>query len=162
MASTPKNLTKTFKLKGGKEEEEDDNGDCIFAMQLAGASVVPMALKAAIELDLLEIMARAGPGAYLSTAQIASHLPTQNPDAPTMLDRLLRLLASYSVLTCSLVTRDDGRTERLYGLAPVCKFLTRNGDGVSIAPLLIMVHDKVFMETWYVFTLDSPMLHVNR
>eukprot|EP00268_Persea_americana_P061052 TRINITY_DN7669_c0_g1_i1.p1 TRINITY_DN7669_c0_g1~~TRINITY_DN7669_c0_g1_i1.p1 ORF type:complete len:273 (+),score=42.03 TRINITY_DN7669_c0_g1_i1:3-821(+) len=66
-----------------------------------------------------------------------------------MLDRMLRLLSCYSILTCSLVTREDGRVERLYGLAPVCKFLTKNGDGVSFAPFLVMNHDKVFMETWY-------------
>lgn len=133
--------------KTSNHEEED--ADCMFAMQLASASVVPMALKAAIELDLLDIMARAGPGPHLSTTQIASQLPTQNPDAPTMLDRILRLLASYSILTCSVVTGEDGRIERLYGLTPVCKFLTKNGDGFSIAPLLVMNHDKVFMETWY-------------
>ena len=121
----------------------------MFAMQLASASVVPMALKAAIELDLLEIMARAGPGAHLPTTQMASQLPTHNPDAPTMLDRILRLLASYSILTCSLVAVEDGRIQRLYGLTPVCKFLTKNRDGFSIAPLLVMNHDKVFMETWY-------------
>ncbi|XXG77574.1 hypothetical protein AAC387_Pa08g1702 [Persea americana] len=143
MASTAKNHTKT----SNDEEEEDE--DCMFAMQLASASAITMSLKAAIELDLLEIMARAGPGAHLSTAQIASQLPTENPDAPAMLDRMLRLLFCYSILTSSLVTREDGRAERLYGLAPVCKFLTKNGDGVSFAPFLVMNHDKVFMETWY-------------
>ncbi|RWR86531.1 caffeic acid 3-O-methyltransferase 1 [Cinnamomum micranthum f. kanehirae] len=142
MASTPNRHTNT----STQEEEEED---CMFAMKLASAAVVPMTLKAAIDLDLLEIMARAGPGAHLSTAQIASQLPTHNPDATTMLDRMLRVLASHSILTCSFVTREDGSTERLYGLAPVCKFLTRNGDGVSIAPLVVLIHDKVFMETWY-------------
>ncbi|GFY81785.1 O-methyltransferase 1 [Actinidia rufa] len=37
--------------------------------------------------------------------------------------------------------------ERLYGLAPVCKFLIKNEDGASIAPLVLMHHDK--MESWY-------------
>ncbi|XXG77565.1 hypothetical protein AAC387_Pa08g1696 [Persea americana] len=143
MASTPNH----HHTRTSNHEEED--ADCMFAMQLASASVVPMALKAAIELDLLEIMTRAGPGAHLSTTQMASQLPTHNPDAPTMLDRILRLLASYSILTCSLVAVEDGRIQRLYGLTPVCKFLTKNGDGFSIAPLLVMNHDKVFMETWY-------------
>ncbi|XP_058086977.1 caffeic acid 3-O-methyltransferase-like [Magnolia sinica] len=126
------------------EEEE-----CMFAMHLAHASVLPMTLKAVIELDVLEIIAKAGPGAHLSPSEIASQLPTQNPEAPTMLDRILRLLASYSVLTCSLLTHDDGSVERLYGLAPVCKFLVKNQDGVSIAPLVLMNQDKVLMESWY-------------
>ena len=59
-----------------------------------------------------------------------------------MLDRMLRLLANYGVLKCSLVRGDDGVEERRYGLAPVCKFLTRNKDGVFVAPMLLLNHDK--------------------
>lgn len=134
----------------------NDDEECMFAMQLASASVVPMALKAAIELDVLEIIAKAGPGAHLSASEIASQLPTENPDAATMLDRILRLLASYSVLTCTLLTHDDGRVERLYGLAPVCKFLVKNQDNVSIAPLVLMNQDKVLMESWYIYLSTYP------
>ncbi|RWR86537.1 caffeic acid 3-O-methyltransferase [Cinnamomum micranthum f. kanehirae] len=136
MASTPNRHTKT----STQEEEEED---CMFAMQLASAAVVPMALKAAIELDLLEIMARAGPGAYLSTAQIATQLPTNNPDASTMLDRILRVLASHSILTFSYVIREDGSTERLYGMAPVCKFLTRTEMGSLLLPFWYYLKDAV-------------------
>ncbi|KAL6132272.1 PREDICTED: caffeic acid 3-O-methyltransferase [Fragaria vesca subsp. vesca] len=121
----------------------------LFAMQLASASVLPMVLKAAIELDLLEIMAKAGPGSFLSPNDLASQLPTENPEAPVMLDRMLRLLASYSILTYSLRTLPDGKVERLYGLGPVCKFLTKNEDGVSIAALCLMNQDKVLVESWY-------------
>ncbi|XP_065878307.1 caffeic acid 3-O-methyltransferase [Euphorbia lathyris] len=127
-------------------EEEEAN---LFAMQLASASVLPMVLKSAIELDLLEIMKKAGDGAFLSPSEIAYHLPTTNPDAPVMLDRMLRLLASYSVLNCSLRTLPDGQFLRLYGLAPVCKFLTKNEDGVSIGALCLMNQDKILMESWY-------------
>ncbi|KAG9455446.1 hypothetical protein H6P81_008350 [Aristolochia fimbriata] len=127
----------------------DDNEACMFAMQLASLSVLPMSLKAAIELDVLEIIAKAGPGAHLSPSEIASQLPTRNPEAPAMLDRILRLLASYSVLTCSLVDVPDGAVQRRYGLAPVCKFLVKNRDGVSISPLVLMNQDKVLMESWY-------------
>nr|WME87917.1 O-methyltransferases [Bergenia purpurascens] len=126
--------------------EEEAN---LFAMQLASLSVLPMVLKSAIELDLLEIMAKSGPGAYMSPIDIASQLPTNNPDAPVMLDRILRLLACYSVLTCSVRNLPDGRVERLYGLAPVCKYLTKNEDGVSIAALCLMNQDKILMESWY-------------
>ncbi|KAF4356612.1 hypothetical protein F8388_006356 [Cannabis sativa] len=123
----------------------------LFAMQLASASVLPMVLKAALELDLLEIIAKAGPGAFLSPSDIAEQLPTQNPDAPVMLDRMLRLLASYNVVTYSLreTAEEEGKVERLYGLAPVSKYLTKNEDGVSIAPLCLMNQDKVLMESWY-------------
>ncbi|GMN44285.1 hypothetical protein TIFTF001_013470 [Ficus carica] len=121
----------------------------LFAMQLASASVLPMVLKAALELDVLEIIAKAGPGAYVSPSDISSQLSTRNPDAPVMLDRILRLLASYSVLTYSLKNLPDGKVQRLYGLGPVCKFLTKNEDGVSIAALCLMNQDKVLMESWY-------------
>ncbi|XP_058069214.1 caffeic acid 3-O-methyltransferase-like [Magnolia sinica] len=121
--------------------------ECMFAMQLATASVFPMVLKAAIELEVLEIMARCGPGAYLSASEVASHLSTHNPDAPALLDRIMRLLATHSVLTCTVSPCGDGRIERVYGLAPVCRFLVRNQDGVSIAPLLLLSHDKVVMES---------------
>ncbi|KAH9723368.1 Flavone 3'-O-methyltransferase 1 [Citrus sinensis] len=121
----------------------------LFAMQLTSASVLPMVLKSAIELDLLEIIAKAGPGAFMSPKQIASQLPTKNPDAHIMLDRILRLLASYSVLNCSVHTLPGGGVERLYGLAPVCKFLTKNGDGVSLSNLCLMNQDNILMESWY-------------
>ncbi|XP_056849975.1 flavone 3'-O-methyltransferase 1 isoform X1 [Raphanus sativus] len=69
-------------------------------MQLASSSVLPMALQSALELDLLEIMAK---NAFqMSTVEIAAHLPTTNPEAPVMLDRILRLLSAYSILTCSV------------------------------------------------------------
>jgi len=121
----------------------------LFAMQLASASVLPMVLKSALELDLLEIIAKAGPGVHLSPTDISSQLPTQNPDAPVMLDRILRLLACYNILSFSLRTLPDGKVERLYGLAPVAKYLVKTEDGVSIAALNLMNQDKVLMESWY-------------
>ncbi|PHT87615.1 Caffeic acid 3-O-methyltransferase [Capsicum annuum] len=129
--------------------EDEDFG---FALQLASASVLPMVLKSAIELDILEIMAKAGPGAVISPSELAAQLPTKNPHASVMLDRMLRILAAYSVLHCTLRTLPDGRVERLYSLAPVCKFLTKNADGASVASLLLMNHDKVLMESWYYLT----------
>ncbi|KAG5036039.1 hypothetical protein JHK87_010949 [Glycine soja] len=103
----------------------------LFAMQLASAS--------------------AGPGVHLSPSDIASRLPTHNPDAPVLLDRILRLLACYNILSFSLRTLPHGKVERerLYGLAPVAKYLVRNEDAVSIAALNLMNQDKVLMESWY-------------
>ncbi|GFP93708.1 caffeic acid 3-o-methyltransferase 1 [Phtheirospermum japonicum] len=118
-------------------------------MQLATASVLPMVLKSAIELDLLELIKKAGPGAFVSPAELAAQIPATNPAAQAMLGRTLRLLATHSVLNCRLESRPDGGNERLYSLAPVCKFLTKNEDGVSMAPLLLMIQDKVIMESWY-------------
>ncbi|XP_062074022.1 caffeic acid 3-O-methyltransferase-like [Humulus lupulus] len=123
-----------------------------YAMQLATSSVLPMVLKATVELGLLDIIERAGPGALLSPAQIASELPTHNPDAPMLLDRLLCLLSSHSVLACSLSPDQsrDGKILRLYGLAPVAMYFVRNGiDGVSLAPLLCTMQDKAYIDIWY-------------
>ncbi|KAJ4966237.1 hypothetical protein NE237_018086 [Protea cynaroides] len=117
------------------------------ALQLAMGSSVHMVFKAAIELNLFEIIATAGPGKQLSAVEIASLLPTQNPDAPDMLDRILRLLASYSILTFSEVTAaHDHRVQRLYGLAPVSELFVSES---PLAPLTLMIQDKVFMESWH-------------
>ncbi|KAL6003694.1 hypothetical protein ACLOJK_004240 [Asimina triloba] len=131
-------------------EYNEDDEQCMFAMQLATASVLPMVLKAAIELDVLEIMAKHGPGAQLSSSQVASHLHPHNAAAASkMLDQMMRLLAAHSILNCTLTTCTDGRIQRLYALAPVCKFLVKNEDGVSIAPLLFLNQDKAVLQSWY-------------
>ncbi|KAI8571277.1 hypothetical protein RHMOL_Rhmol01G0107000 [Rhododendron molle] len=72
-----------------------------------------------------------------------------------MLDRMLRLLASHSILTCSLVNDDRDQSpdhglvgRRLYGLAPVAKYFVPNPDGVSLAPFLYLAKEKVFASSW--------------
>ncbi|KAL2527569.1 Flavone 3'-O-methyltransferase 1 [Abeliophyllum distichum] len=91
------------------------------------------------------------PGAFVSALELDKQLPTKNPDAASMVDRILRLLACYSVVNCSLKNQPDGggaAVERVYSLAPVCKFLTKNLDGVSIAPVSLMNQEKLFIEAW--------------
>eukprot|EP00268_Persea_americana_P045640 TRINITY_DN46633_c0_g1_i1.p1 TRINITY_DN46633_c0_g1~~TRINITY_DN46633_c0_g1_i1.p1 ORF type:complete len:349 (+),score=53.39 TRINITY_DN46633_c0_g1_i1:52-1098(+) len=115
------------------------------AMGLVGIGCLPMALKTAIELNVLDILAKAGPESKLSASQIVTQLPTKNPNASTTLDRILKLLASHSILSST----NSGEGERLYGLSPVCKYLLPDQDGVSLAPLIVMCHDKVLMESWH-------------
>lgn len=131
-------------------QASDENTPALLAMQLSVLSILPMTLKAAIELDVFGIIAKEGPGAYLSPADIVSQLRTQNPEAPTMLDRMLRLLASFGILSCTMdvVEAGSSRVERRYGLVPVSQYLVKNEDGVSVAPLVLMNQDKVFMESW--------------
>ncbi|GAB4826142.1 Caffeic acid 3-O-methyltransferase [Ancistrocladus abbreviatus] len=133
-----------------REEDEESSGLWSFAMTLISGSVHAMVLKTVVELDVFEIIKRAGPGAHLSSAEIAAQLPANsNPDITIVLDRLLRLLASYSVLTCTLRSPPGGGSvERLYGLAPVCKYLTKNEDGVSLAPFHLLLQDKDVMQAW--------------
>ncbi|KAL2233155.1 caffeic acid 3-O-methyltransferase [Sesamum indicum] len=129
--------------------EEDDHRQ--YAMQLVNASVLPMVLKACFELNLLEIIGGAGPNARLSASQIASQVPCLNP---FLLDRMLGLLASYSILMCSVVDAGNhshkvNQVERLYSLAPVSKYFIRNANGVSLASMFQANQDKIMMDMWY-------------
>ncbi|KAJ6846981.1 caffeic acid 3-O-methyltransferase-like [Iris pallida] len=128
-----------------------DEETCIFAFQLASLLVLPKILKTAIELDIFEIIAKAGPDARLSPAEISAQFPRRHPHTPAMLDRMLGMLASYDVLACSLEsTGSDGKVvEKKYGAAPVSKFFSKNGDGMSVAPIALMSNDRAPMEKWY-------------
>ncbi|KAL6315539.1 hypothetical protein AAG906_000841 [Vitis piasezkii] len=113
----------------------------------ASSHVFPTILNTAVELNLFEIIARAGPGAYASPSEIASQLPTQNPNAPCLIDRMLRLFASHSLLSYSLRTLEDGRVDRLYGLTPACKFFLRSDDG-SLASMSTLASHRAMREVW--------------
>lgn len=115
---------------------------------LASPSVMPMVLKAVVELNILEIIAEAGPHALLSASHIVSQLPTKNPNAAAVVDRMLRLLACYEVLTHSLRSLPDGAVERLYGLTPAARCFLKNQDGLSLASLILLNQDKITMEPW--------------
>ncbi|XP_015895993.3 caffeic acid 3-O-methyltransferase [Ziziphus jujuba] len=140
-----------------RREEEGGGGESLsfsYAMQLAMSSALSISLQCAIELGIFDIIAKAGHEAKLSPSVIAAHMPTTNPDAPAMLDRLLRLLASHSVLTCSLVAHRDptnasgSNFHRLYGLAPVSKFFVTDKDGVSLGPCIVLPQDNVTLTSW--------------
>ncbi|XP_059455362.1 caffeic acid 3-O-methyltransferase-like [Corylus avellana] len=128
---------------------EEDDAACLYAIHLSTSFTFHMVLKAAIELDLFEIIARAGPGAHLSPSEIASHLPTKNPDAPYLLDRMLRLLTTYSLLTCSVRTGEDGSVQRLYGISPAGKFYVRNEDGYSLGSVPLFSLYRPVAEVWF-------------
>ncbi|KAM1769131.1 hypothetical protein ACFX12_047005 [Malus domestica] len=107
----------------------------LFAMQLANALTLHMVLKTALELDLLEIMTKAGPGAFFSLANLASQLPTKNPNNPVMLDRMLRLLANYSIFTYSICTLPNGNPARSNGFPkPQKVFIPKNPDHNNLIP----------------------------
>ncbi|TXG63118.1 hypothetical protein EZV62_010112 [Acer yangbiense] len=101
-------------------QQEEEEAYYSYANNLAISVVLPMAMKTAIELDVFEIIAKAGPGAKLSGSEIATQIPTTNPNAPNMLDQILRLLASYPVLDCSL----NSGQERLCGISRVSKYFS--------------------------------------
>ncbi|KAJ8442894.1 hypothetical protein Cgig2_022260 [Carnegiea gigantea] len=127
------------------DDPDEDGGDeenYEYALQITAMLSFPMVMQTAIELDLLGVIARAGPGRQLSTAEIAAALPAAgNPDAPAILDRMLYLLASYSVVTCTAVDSGaSGGVVRKYGLAPVAKYFVPNKDGVSLGAVISLNH----------------------
>ncbi|CAN6686997.1 unnamed protein product [Malus baccata var. baccata] len=137
--------------------EEEENFGC--AMQLVFSSVLSMSMQSAIELDVFDIIAKAGPGAKLSSSEIAAHIGsgTRNSEAPIMLDRILRLLASYFILSCSVVAnKEDGSdSQRLYSLGPVSNHFVTNEDGVSLGPMMALIQDKVSLDSWFMQLLKG-------
>ena len=132
-------------------EARDEN--FAYACEVMTGSVLHVTMKAVIKLGLLEIIAKAGPGAKLSASEIAAQLPaTKNKDAPMMLDRILRLLASHGVVECSLDDIDG--SQRLYGQSNVSRYFVPNEDGVSLGPLMALIQDKVFLDSWYTCSLS--------
>ncbi|KAI7739210.1 hypothetical protein M8C21_001117 [Ambrosia artemisiifolia] len=119
-----------------------------YAMQLVNSASLPMVLSSAIKLNVLETIAKAGPDARLSAHEIASRLSISNQNAPSMIDRMLRLLASHSIVTCSQ-QEHESTPVRVYGLAPVATHFIPNEDGVSLASLLELHKDKSVFDTWY-------------
>ncbi|KAK3429592.1 hypothetical protein EUGRSUZ_E01092 [Eucalyptus grandis] len=138
-------------ISNSKEGESSASSVPLYAMQLATSSVLPMVLKATVELGVLEILEREGPGAMLSPSQIASKIPARNnPEAGDMLDKMLSLLATHSILSVSLGKDGPGDGGcRVYGLAPVAEYFLRNREGGSLSDLMLMVQDRVMIDFWF-------------
>nr|AKO60157.1 S-adenosyl-L-methionine:O-methyltransferase [Papaver somniferum] len=135
---------------------------------------LPMALRAAVELNVFNIISEFGPGAQLSSRDLVAKIPTTNPNAHVYLERILRLLAASSFLSVSTrtssspesITNTNGHhngdtngvvnhdnekvTERVYGLTKESHCLVpRKDDGVSLVPMLMFVADKIVVESFY-------------
>ena len=122
-----------------------------YASQLVMGTMLPMTIQAVYELGIFEILDKVGPGAKLCASDIAAQLLTKNKDAPMMLDRILRLLASYGIVQCSLDDVDG--SHRLYGLNDVSKYFVPNQDGVSLGPVLALIQDEAFLDSWFVHSI---------
>ncbi|KAK8946366.1 Tricetin 3',4',5'-O-trimethyltransferase [Platanthera zijinensis] len=123
-----------------------------YAMQLASLSVLPMTLRAALELGLLRLISDAdGP---LSSDELAARLgllPT-NPRAAAMIERILRLLASYSILSCGSSSGPNGEGRACiprYGPTLVCNYFSPDKNNASLDALALVLQDKIIMENWY-------------
>lgn len=129
-----------------------DDTDTLSAMVLGANIVFPAALNAAIELNLFEIIAKENSpdsGGFMSVLEIASKLPTQHSDLPNRLDRLLCLLASYSLLTVSTRTDEDGNEVRVYGISASGKYFVcdENGGGYLASFTSFLCH-RALLGVW--------------
>ncbi|MED6184506.1 hypothetical protein PIB30_048089 [Stylosanthes scabra] len=147
----------------------------LFAMELGISVVFPLAVKTAFELGIFDIIAKGGgEHAKLSAQDIASQIGSKNPNAPSMVDRLLRLLASHSLLSSSSllpqvdnrhqndlqVTKDeDGQEHWLiaspqkttYSLTAASKYFATDDYGFTFGHSLNLILDKIYLETWSVY-----------
>ena len=147
--------------KRKEEEETEDEESFLRAMQLVSSVVLPMAVQSATELGVFEVLKEAGEGAKLSAKEIASKISCSNPEAASMLDRLLLLLSSHSILNSSLISdhRVPPTFHRLYTITPVAAFFAPNSDGVSLGPLMALIQDKITLDSWLnSFSLSSIII----
>ncbi|CAH2048112.1 unnamed protein product [Thlaspi arvense] len=138
-----------------EEERSDEETVSLQAESLVNIMAFPMVLKAALELGVIDTIAAVDEGVWLSSYEISLRLPTKptNPEAPVLLDRMLILLASHSILKYRTVeTKENnrtGETERVYAAEPVCKFFLSSGDGSgSLASLFLVNLSEVYFKTW--------------
>ncbi|KAF7820062.1 isoliquiritigenin 2'-O-methyltransferase-like [Senna tora] len=134
-------------IEEAKSSSVDDEAFLV-ASNVAMSLAVLAVLKAAIELKLFDIIAR-DPKMMMTPSQIASHVPlSQYPNLPRKLDRMLRLLANHSLLTCSLKSDDDehGEVERIYGLSPAGRYFVHRDDGDTLANYVRMVNSRVIID----------------
>ncbi|KAK7338161.1 hypothetical protein VNO77_18761 [Canavalia gladiata] len=135
---------KNEELKAVEEEEGED--ELAFCMEKMVCFVVPMALRTAFELGVFDVLAKAGEGAKLSANDIAVQIGSNNPEAPSMLDRLLSLLVSHSMLSCS--DPHPQSSHRFYTLSPQSKYFVTDPDGLSLGNSSTLLLHHLFYKSW--------------
>ncbi|KAG4127110.1 hypothetical protein ERO13_D10G199000v2 [Gossypium hirsutum] len=131
-------------------EEEEAFG---YAWYLRSSHMFSYVLDAAVQLGVFDILTKAGPDVKLSSNQIASEIRAKNPDAPSLLDRMLRLLACHGLVTCVSRKLDAGAGngedgERVYGVTLAGKAFVNDEHNGSLAAF---TSNKVDIEVWLRF-----------
>ena len=135
--------------------ESAETGHELQLYEMILSAVKPMALKAAVLLNIPDIIATHGNGGPLSVEQIASHISAAVSSSSTSnshedvdvgyLYRILRFLGSYGVFT----EQEEADTKKIkYGLTGISKLLVQGGSRQSCAPFLYLIADKVYMEAY--------------
>ncbi|CAN4101311.1 unnamed protein product [Withania somnifera] len=127
----------------------EEENSLMNTMHLPYGLFLNMVLRTTIELDIFEIIAKSSTQ-QLSCNEIASQLPTKNPNAPLVLERILRFLASQSFLTCNITKDDDdGNIHTSYKLTTLSQTLISDKDGSSIASFLLLNADPIPVNSWF-------------
>ncbi|KAL2936660.1 Caffeic acid 3-O-methyltransferase 1 [Bienertia sinuspersici] len=131
----PKVKENNARCSNKEEKEENDDQACIYAMQICNSFTFNITLTVALDLGFFDTISRAGHGARLSASEIVSRVQTRNPRATSVVDRMLHLLAIYSLLTCKLRDQENGLVERVYGLTLAGKYFVRDSEnGLACGP----------------------------
>ncbi|KAJ1401569.1 Winged helix-like DNA-binding domain superfamily [Sesbania bispinosa] len=142
----------------------EKENDTLSAMVLGFNVAFPVVLNASIELKLFEIIAKESEyHGFMSAFEIASKLPTKHSDLPNRLDRVLRLLASYSLLTVSTRTNEDGSMVIVYGISPSGKYFVddENGDGNLASFASFSCHHTLSAGMWLNFGEEIVDLEID-
>ncbi|GAB4827713.1 hypothetical protein Ancab_034600 [Ancistrocladus abbreviatus] len=128
--------------KQNVSQEEERAAACLHAMQLANSLTLPVVLNTIVELGIFDIISKVGgEGDYLSAAEIVAYLPTENPKAALVLDRMLHLLSTFSLLSCGKSRYlGDGSVERVYSLAPAGKYFVKGEDDEAWVATAMFAH----------------------
>lgn len=138
-----------------RSSSDDDDETCLSTMFLTSIQVFPAVLKAAIDLKLFDIIAtKASPlGTLMTAREVASHLPyQQSPHISDRVERVLRFLASYDILTHSSSANgdDEGTSVTRYGLSSIGKnsVSDESGGGAYMASLTTYLSYKALLPIW--------------
>jgi hypothetical protein len=139
-------------MGGGGDGELSPAEARLAMMELANMISVPMALTAVIRLGVPAKLWAGGANAPLAAADL---LPAGHPD-PSVLERLLRLLASRGVF--SEHTGSSSPSPRRFSLTAVGRTLvpggggSPSGSGASYADYVLQHHQDALVRAW-------PLLH---
>ncbi|KAF7836155.1 isoliquiritigenin 2'-O-methyltransferase-like [Senna tora] len=139
----------------------DEEYDASFFSAMLGCftQIHSAALNFAIEYKIFDIIAKEKYGGrHVSAIEVASQLPSsvQHSDLAFRLDRVLRLLATHSYLTCSYDANPGGDNHisgRLYGISPIGKFFVSANQNTSgyLALFTPFMNHPALVNTWLGF-----------
>ncbi|XP_065875853.1 nicotinate N-methyltransferase 1-like isoform X2 [Euphorbia lathyris] len=127
------------------ENSESRKSARLAILELAIMISIPMSLNAVIRLNVADAMWQDGANSPLSASEILSRiLPSGGGDAEN-LQRLLRMLTSYSVFSEHI---DGDGSQRKYSLTEIGKTLVSDSDGLSCASYVLQHHQDALMRAW--------------